>query len=297
MKKCPACASLLFKKEALIPTVLEVSTCQSCGLRISTFLKREHGGYEIMDDTFYENSIALSRKIQAKTIVKMVKKVTPKKAKWLDIGCGVGILLGEAKRAGFSVLGVDPDPKAIRLAAQALGKQNTRQAIMNQQTVSNNSQHVISSTDLLEHIPAPQVSAFLKMVHSKLKKDGIYIVKVPSSEGLYFAVTHLVAKITGNVLLSGVKRMWLVKYAYPHTLYFNANSLQKLLKSHGFKIVKTTYLNEIPNETIFARIRMDQTIPLPLALLSVPLFYILNFIEKIRGKSDSLLLIAQKASK
>lgn len=262
---------------------------------MSHILRKGNFGYEVFEEDIYEESLGIVRRTQAKSIVKAVQESVPKKGSWLDIGCGTGMLLEQAKKAEFQVLGIDPDPEACKKARKLLGKDQVKQELMNENTVPNASQNVISATDLLEHIPAHQVNAFLLVVHAKLKKDGYFVVKVPSREGLYYLVIHSLARVLGSFFfIRPLRRMWLTEYEYPHTFYFHAASLGRLLAQNGFSVRQVIYLNEIPNESIYQRIRLDQRIPKLLAFLLVPVFMSINFLERIRGKTDSLLVLAQR---
>ena len=43
-----------------------------------------------------------------------------------------------------------------------------------------------------------------------------------------------------------MRRLWQTDYEFPHTVYFNRASLQMWLKRHGFAVVDTCYLPEVP---------------------------------------------------
>jgi len=92
-----------------------------------------------------------------------------------------------------------------------------------------------------------------------------------------------------------IKRLWQSEYEYPHRVYFNQKSLQSFLEKNGFEVIKATYLAEVPNSTVINRLLMDNTIPRWQALLLVPVFYCINIIEKIRRKSDAMLVLARRA--
>ena len=46
--------------------------------------------------------------------MKIFEKIIGKKGSILDIGCGPGFFLNEAKKRGWKVAGIDPSPKAIK---------------------------------------------------------------------------------------------------------------------------------------------------------------------------------------
>lgn len=293
MKKCPICNTTKLAKQVLIPKELNIYTCKECELKQSDMLRKGHAGYEFHDDHAYENSIGEVRKMQAKKIVTTLKSNITSRGLWLDIGCGVGYLLQEAKKARFTILGIDPDPVACQKARRLFNSKLIKQELFNPKSVKDHSVDVISALDLFEHIPTNELDSFLDLVHKKLKAGGVYIIKLPTSDGLYFRIIHLAHHFFSKSLHSSIRRIWLTEYEYPHTVYFNAKSLRKILVKHGFDIITEMYLEEIPNRTIINRIRVDNSIGKTFAILALPIFICINAIEKIRGKSDALLVISK----
>lgn len=294
MKPCPACNSVNQSVSELIPGRLDVIHCSRCGLRQSRILRQGNAGYEVFPDDRYERSLGVVRRQQSGSIVQAVRDLHPSAKRWLDVGCGTGLVIQRAQQAGFQVFGVDPDPKAIQHAAEAVGAKNVRLELMTEKSVPDASQDVITTLDLLEHIPAKEVDAFLDLLYTKLKSKGVYVVKVPSSEGLYAGLAHFLREQFGVYFNQLLARLWLIEYAFPHTFYFQERSLRLLLEKHGFEVVECRYLQEIPNYTIRDRIRLDGAISPLVATLILPIFVGINWFETLRGKTDSMLMIARK---
>ena len=113
------------------------------------------------------------------------------------------------------------------------------------------------------------------------------MIKVPSSEGLFFRVAHALR------IASAVKRLWQSDYASPHTVYFDLPTLTRFLVKHGFDVVASRYLDEVPDGTAVDRLTLDGSMPRWKARLAVPLFFAINRIERMRGKSDALVVLAR----
>jgi SAM-dependent methyltransferase len=273
---CPVCDGSRFTQRRLLPN-LTVARCLGCGLRISDIAMTKGVSYAHIDDEAYLQSIGLVRQEQAAAVVAAVKS----NGTWLDIGCGFGFVLDQARRAGFAVRGVEPNAKAVAAARARLGDVI--------RTVDDNSHaDVISTLDVLEHIPVAELNAFARDIRGRAKT---WVVKVPSSEGLFYRVGHALLPFSRGV----VRRLWQSDHQYPHTVYFDRRTLTRFLEKHGFVIEQVRYLEEVSAKTAAQRMLLDPTIPRWQSLLASPLVRIINTIERWRGTSDALLVIARRS--
>jgi SAM-dependent methyltransferase len=275
IRVCPVCEGTRFTRRRLLPN-LAVERCTGCGLRISEIVKTKRVSYAHIDDDAYLQSIGMVRQEQAKMVVRAVKA----KGEWLDIGCGFGFVLDEARRAGFTVRGVEPDAKAAAAARARLGD-------VVRATDDHAPADVISTLDVLEHVPPPELGAFAEDIRSRA---SWWVVKVPSSEGLFYRVSHALLPFSRGV----VRRLWQSDHEYPHTVYFDRPTLTRFLEKHGFAIEEVRYLEEVSSKTASQRMLLDPTIPRWQALLAAPLVRLVNTIERLRGTSDALLVIARR---
>ncbi|HYO79597.1 MAG TPA: hypothetical protein VE010_24235, partial [Thermoanaerobaculia bacterium] len=91
-----------------------------------------------------------------------------------------------------------------------------------------------------------------------------------------------------------VRRLWQSEYEHPHTVYFDEATLTRFLAKNGFEVLAKRYLDEVPNGTVIDRLTLDGRMPRWKAVLAVPLFFLINAVERLRGKSDALLVIARE---
>jgi 2-polyprenyl-3-methyl-5-hydroxy-6-metoxy-1,4-benzoquinol methylase len=248
-----------------------------------------------INESAYHNSVSQIRQQQAHKIISLLDNRDAQGRKWIDIGCSFGYLLNEALSLGYDVFGVEPDEKAAIHAKQLIGENLIYHGLMNDEIVPDKSADIISMLDVLEHIAIENLSDFARMIHRKLKDCGIWVIKVPASEGLYFTLTHFLIKFKFmRSFMSGVvKRLWQSEYEFSHTIYFNQKTLRQYLENHGFEVETFLYLEEVPNNTILDRIFMDDTIPRWQGFLIAPAFYLVNFIEKLLNKSDTIVILAR----
>jgi cyclopropane fatty-acyl-phospholipid synthase-like methyltransferase len=136
----------------------------------------------------------------------------------LEIGCGPGLFLAEARRVGIgTVVGVDRNPWAIeQLHAQGIeGHVGTIDAL-----AANRRFDAIVMLDLLEHITEPQ--AFLAALRGHLRPAGRLFIMTPN-------IRSLLARVSGP--------RW-VSFKIPeHVVYYSPRSIRRLLADAGFEVL------------------------------------------------------------
>ena len=280
---CPACGAAGRRVRPVL-AALTVVTCTGCGFLRSEI--RENGAisYAEVDDAAYEAAIGTLRRRQ---VIDVLRFAMPhaRRGEWLDVGCGPGYLLTEARGAGFGIRGIEPDAKAAALARTRLGEDVVRHDTFREAEYA--SADVVSTLDVLEHVPVAELGDFASRVRTTLRPGGVWVIKVPSSEGLFFRVAHALR------LRRQIERLWQVDHAWPHTVYFDRGTLAAFLRRHGFDVVAHRYLAEVPLSTAVARLTMLGEVPRWQALLGLPAIAAVNAIEALRRKSDALVMVAR----
>ncbi len=272
---CPVCGGDRFEERVIAS--LTIRRCVSCGLRISGIVATKGTNYAEVDDRAYLESIGRVRRAQGEEIVALVAKHV-EAGEWLDVGCGFGYLLEAARSAGFRVRGIEPNADAAKAARERVD--DVQQILLDESTPPAD---VVSTLDVLEHVD--DINAFARLVKQKARR--LWVIKVPSSEGLFFRIAHAFR------IASAVKRLWQSEYASPHTVYFGLPALTRFLGNHGFEVIASRYLDEVPDGTVADRLTLDGRMPRWKARLAVPLFFAINRVERMRGKSDALVVIAR----
>ncbi len=147
------------------------------------------------------------------------KENITKNCKLLDIGCGNGEFLSSLKKEGYSVFGMDPYPVAVQNSSEKIGKDRVYSGYIADLVKIDNTFDAVTMWHVLEHVQNPL--ADLKIIYSKLNKNGKVIVEVPNADSLAF-------KIFGK------------DYNYnmipEHIQYFAPQSITKLFEKAGFKV-------------------------------------------------------------
>lgn len=269
-------------------------TCAECGFVTGDFpVRRGSDDYQRIDMTKYQESIGVMRRTEAKQLVSLVGRNSPARRTWYDIGCGIGSVLKEALRAGYAVSGAEPDALARGIASESLGGAQL-DSRFDRQSVPDESQGVISMLDVLEHIAPEDLASMARLVRTKLAPGGLWLLKVPSTDGLFYRLAHLAAAMSARAASPVIRRLWMMNYISPHRIYFREATLRRFIKRMGFEPADVLYTNAIPTGTILSRLRFDDTIPVWLSFVLAAPIAALNLVEGLLRKTDSLVLLATK---
>jgi SAM-dependent methyltransferase len=291
---CPACRGRRLTARRILPD-LTTHRCASCGLIVGEI---ERVGpaipeFALVEQEAYLRSVGASRTRQAAQILRHLIRHVPHGVSILDIGCSFGFFLQEARRAGFDVRGVEPDPQAYGYASRVLGEGVVHLGVLDGDTATPRSADVVATLDVIEHLPLEEHDTFAERITSVLRPGGVWVIKVPSTEGLYYKLSDLMVRAYPPVGASLMRRLWQTRYEYPHLMYFSLESLSAWLERFGFDVISHRYLPEIPTGTIVDRLTTDGDIGKAKAYLAAPAVMSVTLIDRFRGRSDALVVYAR----
>jgi SAM-dependent methyltransferase len=202
----------------------------------------------------------------------------------LEVGCGLGNFLIEARAAGFDVRGIDVSADAVATANAALGEDRARAGMLEEAGFEPEQFGIIVLADVIEHVRNPK--SFMQHVRALLKPGGIIFVAVPSLDSLS-------ARLMG--------RYW-VEFKREHLFYFNRQTIRQLLEDCGFqdiaispgrKVLSLGYIighfKQFPVPLFTPVLKVLERL-LPRALLSRPMQIVasgLNAIARVPTKNES----------
>jgi SAM-dependent methyltransferase len=139
----------------------------------------------------------------------------------LEVGCGHGNMLLEARNRGYDVHGLEYSADAARIANRKLGVNAIRIGTIGQDTFAEDSFDICILADVIEHVRDP--ADFLRHVRRILKPGGVIFIATPSTDSWS-------ARLLG--------RQWM-EYKPEHLFYFDRNSIERLLQSAGFDHIES----------------------------------------------------------
>jgi SAM-dependent methyltransferase len=136
----------------------------------------------------------------------------------LEVGCGAGYLLAEARRRGYEVSGVEPSAACVEHVRQAYGIP-VEQAIVEETRLPEGAYDVVFHVDLLSHFPDP-VRA-LRAMAARVRPGGFVCFEVG--------------------ILGGMSPRWYAmagRLDFPeHRWLFSETALRELLRRAGLEVV------------------------------------------------------------
>jgi cyclopropane fatty-acyl-phospholipid synthase-like methyltransferase len=290
---CSACGAASFAERAVVSD-LHTATCQSCGLIFAVIERSEPPvpEFALVDQDRYLRSVGETRRLQARPMLRTLLERVHPGATLLDVGCSFGFFLDAARQAGFQIRGLEPDRQAHAYARRLLGDGVVRNESLEPGTVPARSADVVSTLDVVEHIPPEQHASFAKIVRETLTARGVWVIKVPSTEGLYYKLSDRLLRLRPEIGESLVRRLWQTRYEYPHLVYFSRRSLSTWLDRSGFSVLAHRYVQEVPTRTAVDRLMTDGDIGRLKAYIAAPAVFAVNVVEWMRRRSDSLVVFA-----
>ncbi|MBI5328271.1 MAG: class I SAM-dependent methyltransferase [Deltaproteobacteria bacterium] len=196
--------------------------CTGCGVVFDESSNLGEGYYENERVTNVDEKKIKPRKRNAKQRVKLIRNVLKKESSLVDIGCGEGLFLQEAKNYVNAVYGIEPTKSYV---AYAKGKMNLEilQGTLENIEYPDDSFDIVTMFHILEHLSLP--SQALTKIYSWLKKNGHIVIEVPNIE----SPTAQCKGLNWELICT------------EHRFYFSPSSLRYLLEKNHFKIVSMRF--------------------------------------------------------
>jgi 2-polyprenyl-3-methyl-5-hydroxy-6-metoxy-1,4-benzoquinol methylase len=267
--RCILCDGDNFEKVFIVDGH-EIVRCCRCGLIKTNKVRMNYSHYH--RDVDYKKFDSHFKNI-FKVRFNLVKKYK-NKGKVLDIGCATGTLLSIFKEKGWEVWGVEPSSSSEIASARGI---KVLQSTFEEAKLNSNFFDVVILNHTLEHVNNPIET--LKKAHSILNKGGLILIDVPNFGSLSSRI---------------YKSKWPYILPNEHTFHFTPDTLKKVIKKSGFKVIHTEtrsglfdYADPIKEvfEALFTFKKrfFNDVIGLPGAIVSTYL-----------GMGTSLTIIAQK---
>ena len=176
-----------------------------------------HDLYRAMSDERYMLE-ERGRRRTARWLLDRLRAYLPN-GRLLQVGCGYGLLLDEARRRGYEVEGVEPSVEAARYARDRLGLA-VREMAVEEAELGGERYDAVLLVDVLEHLDDPV--AALDRLLTVLAPGGTLLIVTPDP-------SSLTARIAGN-------HWWC--YVPAHSCLIPRKTLRELLDARGLVVVE-----------------------------------------------------------
>ena len=152
--------------------------CQTCGLVFRTAWNAEPPSSAWESDYWSNESLVREGLLRASAfsrIVAIMNRRQPEPGRWLDLGCGLGLLLKEAAASGWEVVGIEPSARACEVARGLLGTELVLNVSIEDTGQTVGVFDVVSLTDVVRHVPEPL--EVLRSAANYLKPGGWLVVR------------------------------------------------------------------------------------------------------------------------
>jgi 2-polyprenyl-3-methyl-5-hydroxy-6-metoxy-1,4-benzoquinol methylase len=232
---CPVCKGKNIQKSFDCPDhsvskeVFQIFICSDCSFKFTNPIPEEDtiGPYyqseEYISHTDSNKGLInrlyhLVRTITLNQKLALINTYATNEKTLLDIGCGTGYFLKKAKEHSWKIAGMEPDTSARNLA-----EKNTNEKIATSiSQVSNQRFEVITLWHVLEHIH--QLDNTLTEIKKRQEQGNTLIIALPNH--LSWDAKHY-------------KSFWAAYDVPRHLYHFNKKSVQHLLLSNGYELIKT----------------------------------------------------------
>lgn len=218
---------------------------ESAQLEASINQARAH---DLVNEADREAALRRLRTDNFKVIVEHIERqAAPGASRLLDVGSAHGWFLEEAQRR-FTVLGIEPDEAVGKRAAQR--GLPVRSGYFPSALESGEMFDVIVFNDVLEHIP--DLDAVLTACRDRLNPQGLLVLNLPSSRGVFYKLSKLLARVGWR---GPFERMWQKDLPSPHVHYFDYANLNTLVSRYGFAQASAFPLPSLRASGLFERLR------------------------------------------
>ena len=210
----------------------DIVDCSSCGITYLRTRPTQEAMYQIYQayanetshmrppDTIAEAKEAGLRRKYLVDEITSIAEIKKEKAVWLDVGCGWGALLDEARDRGYAPKGIELTRNCLDFATMQLNIPVSNSQFLDSK-IGNGSCSIVSMVHVLEHLPYPKQT--LNKLFEVLEDGGMFCGIVPNIESLCSEY---------------LKDDWVWLDPTHHYVHYSPRTLTKELENAGFSVVK-----------------------------------------------------------
>ncbi|MBN2189757.1 MAG: class I SAM-dependent methyltransferase [Candidatus Aureabacteria bacterium] len=287
-KTCPYCGSgsrkVMFALERY-----SVCRCKSCKGVFSDPYLSENEAEKVFSDpnavgainpeveSYYDRKFVLANSGHTFNVFEWLLDFLEKNVsgrKLLDVGFGMGFFLEKSRRRGWECKGIDFSDEYCKYAREKLGLDVMKKRLSEFRGYAGEFDAIVL-WDVIEHLDNPGES--LARLNGMMKKSGMLAVATPNEKSLLAFLAQFMYKASFGLIKGPLSSV----YVLEHPLFFDSNSLRKLLERSGFNIVLSKQ-----DETDLERLNLGKT----KKIIVKTIF----FLSRLVKMSNRIIVIAQK---
>ncbi len=242
--------------------------------------KNNHYSFKCLSCNFYFSNLKPSfgqdvsgievlRKKNFRKIIGVIKSIK-KNPDILEIGSGDGYFIEECIQNKLSITGSEASNDSIFRLKNKFGKKISLFKLILPESIMSKTKKrydVVIFNDVFEHLK--DLKKVIINVSEILKRDGIIIVNLPSSDGIIFRISELFMKFGFDKFYN---RLWQKNMNSPHLSYFNEKNLKQLFFNNKFINIKSGALDSLSMNN-FERFRKLYKSSLIASIISISGFF------------------------
>lgn len=220
--QCILCGKRKYQKIHTINSY-SINRCTNCSL-ISTQpipsqkkLDAYYRNFSFDDGFSFEKNL----RIDAKRSLESLRRLGFRKGELLDIGCGAGFFMDEARKKGWNTTGIDTAKIPVNFARKKL-KLNAIQKDFNLY-ITKQKFDIVSLQQVIEHLSNP--NELLVKMKTLLTDNGAVCISTPN---------------INSWLYKTLKERFNYFIPPEHLVYYSPETLKKILEKNGFEVINVT---------------------------------------------------------
>lgn len=244
MNKCINCGKNNYLKYNL---KFPIYRCKSCKLYFCEDVEFNKNFESFLDENSRVEALKNLRFNNYKKIITNLKKFNLKMG--LEIGSSYGWFLDIAKENNIECMGIEPELKSYKLSIEK--KHTVINGFYPDESLKKQFDFIIFN-DVFEHIP--NLDDVMKENYNSLNKEGILIINIPMSTGIFFILANVMYYFGLKTLFN---RLWQFDFHSPHYYYFNENNLSNFIKKYGFELLEEHRVDVLDFSNVEKRLKMS----------------------------------------
>lgn len=207
--------------------------CHACAAEWLEGTRGCEQGYEYIDYGTGEDTNAHGHAYllgRARRFAAYLREIPDPPGRLLDVGCGPGEFLMQARAAGWDAVGVELTDDTVALARERTGLRVLAGDLTNEELIRPASFDVVTLWGVLEHLPDP--AGMLDACRRILRPDGVLMLETPNAQALFRVVARGLMRVTGGRVTGPFEQT----LGAGHVVWYSAPALDAAATRAGFRV-------------------------------------------------------------